>query len=406
MRTTPNGPSTSPATNLALVPLLDNEPHLLQRLAQIRAEGNVPLVGDARWSASYWKSVATAAVEAELPTETGWAALTSGSSGTPRVVLRTDASWGDSYPALSELMQAGPQDLVALPAPASSSLTLFSLAHALAGGPQPLLLSGTHASALAESAATHFHGTPQTFAAAMRAGLPKTMHMALIGGSHLDPALREAAEQAGIRVVSYYGAAELSLVALDHGDGLQPFDQVEYRVREGELWVRTPYLISGYAQLSGEGAAGADAGLGAQTGPLRCDGGWATVGDRAELIEEPGLSGTRLRLLGRADEAILSASATIVPEEVEATLRGIPGVRDAMVFGLPRESIGALVAAYLECEETVTAAQLRTEAEPLLAPAHIPRVWFRGVLPRTASGKPARRKVLRAVQAGEVERIG
>lgn len=360
-----------------IVALSGAAPRLLDRLRAIREAGDVPLVGDARWPSAQWDAVVAAAANAKPVDDIAWATLTSGSSGSPRIVLRSAASWAGSFDAVASLLDAGPDDAVALPAPPVASLTLFSLAHALAGGPRPLLGSASR------SDATCLHGTPQALRAVLDAGALPRLHTALIGGSHLDPALRRRAEAAGIRVTAYYGAAELSFVAVDDGDGLRPFPGVELSIREGDLWVRSPFVASGYV-----GAPG----------PLRRDGEWATVGDRAELVDG------RLRLLGRADDAILSASATIVPEEVEAVLRSIPGVRDAIVFGLPRELVGALVAAFVELDGGASVS-LRSAADTQLAPAHRPRRWFAGELPRTASGKPARAEAVRRVLAGEVPRL-
>lgn len=350
---------------------------LLDRVRDIRDAGDIPLVGDQRWSRDQWDAVATAAAEAGSPAGIAWATLTSGSNGRPRIVLRTASSWEDSFDTISELLDAGPGEAVALPVPPASSLTLFSLAHALTGGPRPSL------GAVGGPEVTALHGTPQSLRAMLELGAPPRLRTALIGGSHLDTALRARAQAAGIRVVSYYGAAELSFVAVDQGDGLRAFPGVELRVRDGELWVRSPFVASRYA-----GAAG----------PLRWDGAWATVGDRAEL------SDGRLRLLGRADDAILSASATIVPEEVEEVLRSVPGVHDAIVFGLPRERIGALVAAFVEFDGG-RADGLRETVAARLAPTHRPRQWFTGELPRTASGKPERAEAVRRVLAGEVTRL-
>lgn len=358
-----------------IVPVNGGEAGLLEHLRRIRAAGDVPLVGDARWQQSHRDAMAAAAAAAELPAGTAWATLTSGSSGAPRIVLRSAQSWAASFDAVSGFLDAGPADNVLLPAPPASSLTLFSLAHSLSGGPRPVLHPAPDADAL--------HGTPQALRAVLDAGAPARLRSALIGGSHLDPELRRRAEAAGIRVTAYYGAAELSFVACDEGAGLLPFPGVEMEIRDGELWVRSPFIASGYA-----GAPG----------PLRRDGAWATVGDRAELLEG------RLRLLGRSDDAILSASATIVPQEVEAVLRSIPGVRDAIVFGLPREPVGALVCALLELEGEAPAG-LRGLAADRLALAHRPRRWFAGRIPRTASGKPARAEAVRSVLAGEVQNL-
>ncbi len=369
-----------------IVPVHGEVPDLLDRLRRVREAGDVPLVGDARpgplsSDRAQWDAVAATAAQARLADGAAWAALTSGSSGAVRIVLRTAASWADSFGTVSRLLDAGPDDVVLLPAPPSASLTLFSLAHALEGGPRPLLGSATRTAAY--SSVTCLHGTPQALRATLDAGAPPRLRAALIGGSHFDTALRARAEAAGIRVSAYYGAAELSFVAVDEGDGLRPFPGVELSIREGELWVRSPFVALGYAGASG---------------PLRRDGEWATVGDRAELVDG------RLRLLGRADDAILSASATIVPEEVEAVLRSVPGIRDAIVFGLPRERVGALVAAFVELDDTHVV-DLRGASEERLAVAHRPRRWFAGELPRTASGKPARAEAVRRALDGEVPRL-
>jgi acyl-CoA synthetase (AMP-forming)/AMP-acid ligase II len=333
-------------------------PALLECIGEVRAEGRAVLIADPRWSVAQRASVEELARESDVPADAAWAALTSGSSGQARMVLRTASSWSSSFETVATLLDAGPDDVVSLPAPPAASLTLFSLAHALEGGPRPALGLDVDA--------TCVHATPEGLRMLLDAG--GTPRRALVGGSHLDPALRTRAEDAGVGVVSYYGAAELSFVAIDSGAGLRAFPGVEVELRGGEVWVRSPFLALGY--------------LGAG-GPLERSGEWATVGDRAELTDG------RLHLRGRRDGAILSASATVVPDEVEAALRSIPGVRDAVVFGMPRAGVGALVAAFVELEGDGPV-DLRAEAAERLAPAQRPRRWFFGAVPRTPSGKPAR----------------
>ncbi|GAB3601749.1 AMP-binding protein [Microbacterium aureliae] len=363
---------------IVLVP--GGAPELVERIRDARADGQIPLVADERWPRAQRDAVREAAGGARPSRDIAWATLTSGSTGAPRLVLRTASSWEQSFAAVTEILGATHGGAVALPVPPSASLTLFSIAHGLAGGPRPALgAGGVHVAGV-----TSLHATPQTLARILDAGAPTALRSALVGGSHLDPELRRRAEAAGIRVVSYYGAAELSFVALDHGDGLRAFPGVDIDVRHGVLWVRSPFISSGYA-----GAAG----------PLRREGAWASVGDRAELIDG------RLRLLGRADDAILSASATIVPDEVEAMLRTVPGIRDAVVFGLPAAHVGALVAALVEVEGGALPHDLRHRITAALAPAHRPRRWFSGVVPRTSSGKPARAEAIRRVADGEVTRL-
>lgn len=381
-----------------LVPLRGLAPlNLMARLRSIRAAGDVPLVGDDRWPEPQWRRIAERAAAHACPPGIGWAALTSGSSGAARIVLRTAASWELSYPSLEEELGIGPEDRVALPSPASSSLTLFSLGHRLAGGPVPLIASGRTPQARDFAEATCFHGTPQTFRALIEAGTPPRLRTALVGGSHLDLRLRQQAERLGIRVIAYYGAAELSLVATDSGRGLTPFPGVEIAVDDHELWVRSPYLAEGYLPGPGHDAAG----------PLRRSGSWATVGDRAQWDGDHRSGSGRLRLLGRADSAILSASATIIPDEVEGVLRGVEGVGDAVVFGLRRPRVGALVAAAVEPAGPVPprAESLKQVAADALAPTHRPRLWFCTEIPRTVAGKPARGILQNRAESGQVPRL-
>lgn len=370
-----------------IVPLRGPAEELMPRIRSVREAGGVPLVGDERWPQAQWDSVCALVEEARLPAGAAWAALTSGSSGAPRVIVRSAESWGSSFPAVSALLGASAADRVFCPAPPSSSLTLFSVAHALeGGGPWPVF--GRSA-----AGATCFHGTPQALRALLDADEePLTVRTALVGGSHLDSALRAAAEARGVRVVGYYGAAELSFVAIDEGGGLRPFPGVDVEIRSGRLWVRSPYVSLGY--------------LG-QPGPLRVEGDWATVGDLAEVADGV------LSLRGRADGAILTSSATVIPEEVEIALRALPGVKDAVVFGLPSPSVGQLVAALIEPDDGcagdpgagpdagLDVATLRRSAAGVLGPASRPRAWFFGRIPRTSAGKPARAEALRRALAAE-----
>lgn len=358
---------------------------LLDRLRAVRADGDVPLVGNDRWPAAHWDAVRELAASRPVPAEAAWATLTSGTSGTPRIVLRSAASWERSFEAVSALLAspggADAEQRILLPSPPASSLTLFSLAHALAGGPRPVLPDSAD-----RAEATVLHGTPQALSAVLAAGDLPHLRTALIGGSHLPAGLRAEAESRGVRVVSYYGAAELSFVALDTGDGHRAFPGAELEIRQGELWVRSPYLALGY--LGGPG-------------PVRTAGDWMSVGDLATL--EDGV----LTVHGRRDAAILTASATVIPDEVEAGLRTLPGIADAVVLGLPTDGIGALVAAMIEPEPGAavpTARALRSLAATRFTSSHRPRIWFEGPVPRTATGKPARAEALRRVKAGEVRR--
>jgi acyl-coenzyme A synthetase/AMP-(fatty) acid ligase len=279
-------------------------------------------------------------------------------------------------------------DVFYLPGSPASSLVLFSIAHAASLGARVV-------GDFALSDATVFHGTPSLLRALLKrleAGSKSSIRVALVGGDVLDQATREQAQAHGLRVISYYGATELSFVAIDlDGLGLQPFPGVETKIIEHQLWVRSAYRAIAYL---GDGGA------------LReTSDGWATVGDLA--TEHQG----RLSIQGRADGAIQTAGATVIPEDVEQALALLPGVEQIVVFGLPNGVIGNLVAAVLvfKADATASMKSLR-EAEAvslkLLSNTHRPRVWFEANgLPTTISGKPARKLILAAALAGEYGKL-
>ncbi|MEU7746410.1 AMP-binding protein [Nonomuraea sp. NPDC049158] len=315
-----------------------------------------------------------------------WACFSSGSTGRPRAVVRTRASWTASFPWVSELAGIGPGDVVLVPGPLGSSLYGFAAVHALAVGATALVPGRWSPGALGEQLgrATVAHLVPHCLPAVLEAleeGAP--LRTVVIGGAALPTGLRERAADAGVRVVSYYGATELSFVAADvDGAGLRPFPGVEVQVRTlpgqtlGEVWARSPWLAEGY--------------LAGAAGPLRVDGdGWMSVGD----VAEPYLPGEVLRLRGRGDGAIQTGGATVVPEDVEEVLRSVRGVGDVVVVGSPHPDLGAVVTAIVEVGAGIppSRAALEAVARGGLAAAQRPRRWYAvDSLPRTSAGKPAR----------------
>ncbi|GAA3204162.1 class I adenylate-forming enzyme family protein [Nonomuraea roseoviolacea] len=342
---------------------------------------------------------------AGAPGDPAWACFSSGSTGRPRAVVRTRASWTASFPHLNRLAGIGPGDVVLIPGPLVSSLYAFAAMHTLATGATAVLPGrwspADLAADLAEATVVHLvpHGLPDVLEALSRT--PSPLRTALIGGAALPGGARERGAAAGVHVVSYYGATELSFVAADaDGAGLRPFPEVEIEVRTqhgqglGEVWARSPWLSEGY--------------LAGATGPLRTDdAGWMTVGDLAE----PYRPGEVLRLRGRGDGAIQTGGATVVPEDVEEVLRGVPGVGDLVVVGSPHPYLGSVVTAVLETRDAAPPPRARLEAAARsgLDTAQRPRRWYAvPELPRTPTGKPARGLVATRLADGDpgLRRLG
>ncbi|MBD8080625.1 AMP-binding protein [Cellulosimicrobium arenosum] len=324
-----------------------------------------------------------APARAARPDDLAWAGFSSGSTGRPRAVVRTRSSWAGSFDHVTRLTGTTATDTVLVPGPLASSLSFFAVAHALATGACAYVTRTPAATATALAVSDVVHLVPQvldTILDAVDAGAPSRLRRAVVGGASVSPGARSRAAAHGVGLLTYYGAVELSFVAVDvDGRGLRPFPGVEVDVRPltgahvGEVWVRSPWVASGY--------------LAHVTGPLRRDGPWATVGD---LADPPGTGPLVLR--GRGDGAILTGGATVVPEDVEIVLRAVPGVRDVVVLGTPHRRFGAVVTAIVECDGLPgLRAHLERVARSALAPAQRPRRWYgTSTLPRTPSGKPAR----------------
>lgn len=381
----------TPANRRATAILESDPAHALTRALQVRNAGGLPVIGDDRWPADLQARFREELANAEVPDDSAWGTFTSGSTGRPRTVVRSAASWTSSHAAVSELVGLRRDDVVYAAAPLVSSLSLFAAVHALAAGVAVRLPRGHSLSGSDLADSTVLHATPfglELALDAIEAGAPHSLRVAMIGGDRVSPTVRERAESSGIRVVGYYGAAELSFVAVDTGDGMRAFPGVELELRDGAIWARSAYLASGYLQ--------------GQSGPFEVDAaGWATVGDRATVRADGSLL-----IGGRADGAILTAGATVVPSDVEAALGDIEGVREVVVLGVDHARAGSIVAAVIAGGRRPQLQVLREVAAERLGLAQRPRRWYwMPELPRTASGKLDRGALSASVARGEVTRL-
>jgi long-chain acyl-CoA synthetase len=295
---------------------------------------------------------------------------TSGTSGAPRFVVRSTSSWAASFPAVTDLLELSARSRVWVPGPITSTMNLFATVHAddLGARVQP-----------GPDGATHAVLTPAALARAVAQGADLSGVHVLAAGDRLFPHAHDAALAAGSRRVShYYGAAELSFVAWgSHALDLKPFPGVEVDCRDGVIWARSPYLCEGYD--------GPD-------GPLtwRADG-FATVGDRGRV--EDGY----VRVLGRGEDTVVTAGATVLVADVEAALEQATGHR-VVVVGLPHDDLGQILCGVVTDASTLPV--LRTAARDILDPAQRPRRWATWAdLPLTKAGKLDRALVAERVRS-------
>jgi long-chain acyl-CoA synthetase len=378
--------------------------------------GAAALLRDPAWSPSETETILAAArpthlVDTQLtpppaeamPVEGDDSALcylgtTSGSTGGPKVFTRTRRSWHASYPAFTEVTGLSTEDTVLSCARLSTSGGIFAVTHAISVGARCLLLpewSPSNAAALAAKA-TVAHLIPAMLAALVSRWeadpQPPGLRTILTVGAKLDPDLADRAGKAlpGCQVVEYYGSSEQSLVSIrttEPPDTVgRPPSIVDVEIRdaagvrldrgqEGEIWVRSELLFSGYLT---DGFS-ADAGE------------WVSVGDHGHVRADGSLV-----VRGRGATTVVSGGTKVSAEEVEAVLRTAPGVAEVVVIGLPHPQLGAVVAAVLQPEPGKTLSQraLRAHTAGRLSPGKRPRRWFvMDPIPLTASGKIARAAV-------------
>ena len=307
--------------------------------------------------------------------------LTSGSSGAPRRILRSMASWTASFAVNAGLFGIGPGRQVAVLGDLVHSLALYGALEALHLGAQLRLLGGMRPDrqAAALAGAEVIYATPAQLRLLVEVGWQAT-GLILVGGSKLDTGLRAALAGADLR--EFYGAAEASFITLSApgmpaGSVGAAYPGVEIDLRAAEIWVRSPYLFQGYAGVDRGGAV--------------WDQGWLSVGEMGRL--EAGL----LYLSGRAGRMVTVADQNVFPEEIEGFIAGLAGVARVAVLPRPDARRGSVMLAVLQGDpgqEAAILAACRAHLGALKAPRAV--IW-RADWPVLASGKTDLQRLAREV---------
>jgi fatty-acyl-CoA synthase len=141
----------------------------------------------------------------------------------------------------------------------------------------------------------------------------------------------------------------------------------------GELCIRGYSLMRGYWKRDDATRAGID------------PAGWMHSGDLAEMREDG-----YVQIVGRLKDTIIRGGENIYPREVEEFLVTLPLVSEAYVFGLPDDTYGEEVCAWvrLKGDNDVTELQFKEMCRGQIASYKIPKtIRFTAEFPATASGK-------------------
>jgi len=203
----------------------------------------------------------------------------------------------------------------------------------------------------------------------------RSLRAVTLGGAPLHVSLqqriRDGLPGAQARIATGYGLSENGgqATAASDGDTIKrpgtsgralPLTEIKIVDREGtldgEIFIRAPTQMSGYYGST-------------DVSPIDREG-WLSTGDLGR-VDVDGY----VWITGRCKDLIIRGGENISPASVEQALLGAPGVRDAVVFGLPHPDLGEEVAAVVVVDEPSASAAIEAHARTRLASFAVPTRW-------------------------------
>ena len=117
--------------------------------------------------------------------------------------------------------------------------------------------------------------------------------------------------------------------------------ETEYKIVEGELWLRSKTQIMGYLNFSMERFT---------------EDGWFKTGDMVETTEDG-----YIKIVGRNKEIINVGGEKVLPSEVESVLFQMPGVLDCLVYPESNPITGQMVVAKMLFKESVKPSEAKKQ---------------------------------------------
>ena len=217
-----------------------------------------------------------------------------------------------------------------------------------------------------------------------------SLRAVIVAGAPFAPA-HKAAFDAWLghgRLYEFYGSSETGTVSVigpdEHaahpGSVGRPPPSVSVRVHDGELFVHSPAVMTGYLDDAGEHVL-----------PLDARDGHISVGDLGTIDGDGWIT-----LIDRRHDTIITGGLNVYPADVERALAALPEVAGAVVFGVDDAEWGQIVAAVIapRAGERIDGAALRHALREELAGYKLPRalaICTIDELPVGSSGKALRR---------------
>jgi long-chain acyl-CoA synthetase len=327
--------------------------------------------------------------------------FSSGTTGMPKAVRHTRASFAAAVRHWRDALRLTSDDRIQIATPPSHILGLLNIVTALETG----ALVRLHRRFDLDRLLRHIESDRITVEMAVApialaiASHPKlesydlsSLRYIMWGATPVTPSVAETVtRRTGVGWIPAYGASELPVIACNPLDGPRldsagrPVPGVSVRVvsletgepvepgQTGEIQARSDSLMAGYLPAEATAEAFSD--------------GWYRTGDVGHLD-----AGGWLRITDRSKEMIKVRGFQVAPAEIEAVLHGHPAVADCAVFGIPDPADGEAVVAAVAAAEPVEPAELVALVANRLASYKRPsRIVFVAEIPRLPSGKVLRR---------------
>lgn len=272
--------------------------------------------------------------------------FTSGSTGTPKAALHTLGHHVASARGIISFFDLGPGDRWLLDLPLYHVGGLAVLVRCVLAGAAVVLPGASLAETITQQRVTHVSMVATQLLRALRdtPGALSGLKAILLGGSAIPPGLLDEAHARSLPVHTSYGMTEMAstvtatppgatLDALATSGILLPGRELRL-ADDGEILVRGATLFAGY--LDGDRVERPDRDGWFPTGDL---GTWENLG-----------SERMLRVVGRKDHLFISGGENVQPEEVEAALGRIEGVRQAVVVPVADAEFGQRPVAFVEAD--------------------------------------------------------
>ena len=337
---------------------------------------------------------------ARVPRQVAVVIETSGSTDAPkRVMLSTDALLSSA--AASSARLGGPgQWLLALPVHYIAGLQV--LVRSIVADTVPVVLPGGHFDPAVFATCAERLTEPLRFTALVPVQLARLVEAAaddrhllavlrrfdgiLVGGQSLPPQLAERAFDLDLRIFATSGSSETAGGCVYDGT---PIGNTEVRVVDGQLEIAGSVLAEGYL---GDSDRTRDRFIDVHGER------WYRTGDLGEVDAATGL----VRVLGRADNVIISGGEKVSLDAVERVVRSLPGLGDAVAVARPDITWGqvpVLVVPVAPGGDDLAEDALDRIGEAVASvlgkaarPARLVRV---ASIPQLSTGKPDRRTLAR-----------